>query len=129
MSGEFLPDTNAVIALLNGDMALRELMADSPRFLLSIVVLGELYHGAYNSKLFDENIARIDDLILTSTLVYCDQATALEYGSIKMSLRRRGRPLPENDIWLSAIARQHGYVLLTRDRHFQEVERLNTIGW
>ena len=83
MSGEFLPDTNAVIALLNGEMALRELMADSPRLLLSIVVLGELYHGAHHSKRFDENIARIDDLILTSTLVYCDQGTAWEYGIIK----------------------------------------------
>jgi len=129
MTGEFLLDTNAVIALLKGDMALRELVADSPRLLLSIVVLGELYHGAQNSKRSEDNIARIEKLILTSTLIYCDQGTAWEYGIIKKYLRIQGRPLPENDIWLAALARQHGLVLITRDRHFQEVDRLNVRDW
>jgi tRNA(fMet)-specific endonuclease VapC len=58
-------------------------------------------------------------------LIYCDQGIAWEYGIIKKYLRSKGRPLPENDIWLAALARQHGLVLLTRDRHFQEIERLN----
>lgn len=129
MSGEFLLDTNAVIALLKGDLALRELVADSPRLLLSIVVLGELYHGAQNSKRCDDNIARIEKLILTSTLIYSDQGTAWEYGVIKKILRSQGRSLPENDIWLAALARQHGLVLITRDKHFQVVERLNVKQW
>ena len=129
MSGEFLLDTNAVIALLDGEMALRELVADSPRLLLSIVVLGELYHGAQNSRLYDDNITRIENLILTSTLLYCDKGTAWEYGIIKKYLRSTGRPLPENDIWLAALARQYGLVLMTRDKHFQEIERLNVSSW
>jgi tRNA(fMet)-specific endonuclease VapC len=129
MSGEFLLDTNAIIALLNGDMALRELVADSPRLLLSIIVLGELYHGAQNSRLYDDNIARIENLIITSTLIYCDQGTTWEYGIIKKYLRSKGRPLPENDIWLAALVRQHGLILMTRDRHFQEIERLNVRSW
>ncbi|MGA2797348.1 MAG: type II toxin-antitoxin system VapC family toxin [Thermoguttaceae bacterium] len=129
MNGEFLLDTNAVIALLDGDMALRELVADSPRLLLSIIVLGELYHGAQNSRLQDDNLARIELLILTSTLIYCDQGTAWEYGIIKKYLRSKGWPLPENDIWLAALARQHGLVLMTRDKHFQEIERLNVSSW
>jgi tRNA(fMet)-specific endonuclease VapC len=129
MNGEFLLDTNAIIALLNGDMALRELVAESPRLLLSIVVLGELYHGAQNSRLLEDNISRIENLISTSTLVHCDQGTAREYGVIKKYLRSKGRPLPENDIWLAALARQHGFVLMTRDRHFQEIDRLSVASW
>ena len=104
-------------------------MANSPRLLLSIVVLGELYHGAQNSRLYDENIKRIEHLILTSTLIYCDQGTAWEYGVIKKYVRSKGRPLPENDLWLAALARQHDLILITRDRHFKEIEGLNVAAW
>jgi tRNA(fMet)-specific endonuclease VapC len=110
-------------------MALRELIANSPRLLLSIIVLGELYHGAQNSKLYDDNILRIENLIKTSTLIYCDQVTAWEYGFIRKYLRSKVRPIPENDIWLAALARQHDLILMTNDRHFRDIERLNILSW
>ncbi|MXZ01781.1 type II toxin-antitoxin system VapC family toxin [Candidatus Poribacteria bacterium] len=48
---------------------------------------------------------------------------------IKERLRRRGRPIPNNDIWIAAIALQHDLVLVTRDAHFDEVESLQTERW
>lgn len=55
--------------------------------------------------------------------------TALQYGRIKQRLRRRGRPIPENDLWIAATAIQHQLVLASRDDHFTEVEGLTGERW
>jgi tRNA(fMet)-specific endonuclease VapC len=57
-------------------------------------------------------------------IVPCDQATAQIYGEIKAGLRKKGRPLPDNDIWIAAQAIQHSGIIVSRDRHFREVEGL-----
>jgi tRNA(fMet)-specific endonuclease VapC len=51
------------------------------------------------------------------------------YGDVKNRLRLKGRPLPENDVWIAALALQYGLTLVTRDAHFQEVENLQTVAW
>ncbi|NJO80161.1 MAG: type II toxin-antitoxin system VapC family toxin, partial [Cyanobacteria bacterium RM1_2_2] len=52
-----------------------------------------------------------------------------QYGEVKNKLRLKGRPLPENNIWIAALALQHALILITRDAHFQEVENLQTVAW
>lgn len=59
----------------------------------------------------------------------CDTGTAREYGLIKDQLRKKGRPIPENDIWIAAVARQKDFVLATRDAHFFEIENLEVENW
>jgi tRNA(fMet)-specific endonuclease VapC len=59
----------------------------------------------------------------------CDTATARQYGRIKNALRARGRPIPDNDIWIAAIALQHDLTLLSRDRHFGAVAGLVVETW
>ena len=58
-----------------------------------------------------------------------DRATARLYGEVKESLRRKGTPIPENDIWIAAIARQHDLPLVARDAHFQQVDDLRIEEW
>lgn len=77
----------------------------------------------------EENLARLDKLVANSTVLGCDAETARQYGEIKNKLRLRGRPLPENDIWIASLALQYGLILVTRDAHFQEVENLQTVAW
>ena len=48
---------------------------------------------------------------------------------VKDELRQKGRPIPENDIWIAAIAREHKLVLATRDKHFDQVEGLKVDKW
>jgi tRNA(fMet)-specific endonuclease VapC len=129
MTGEFLLDSNAMIDFLENDLSLRELVTNSPRLLLSIVVLAELYYGARKSSRREENLARIDNLIARSSLIDCDQGTAREYGMIKNELRLKGRLIPECDIWIAASARQHGFTVVTKDRHFNEVANLQIATW
>lgn len=51
------------------------------------------------------------------------------YGEIKALLRQKGKPIPDNDIWMAASARQHLLTLVTRDSHFDEVDNLKREQW
>jgi tRNA(fMet)-specific endonuclease VapC len=55
--------------------------------------------------------------------------TADQYGQIRLRLKAKGRPIPENDIWIAATALRYGLALVTRDDHFQEVDNLNLVRW
>ena len=63
--------------------------------------------GARKSARAAENLARPDKFVASSTILACETATAQQYGDIKNTLRAKGRPIPENDIWIAAIAMQH----------------------
>jgi tRNA(fMet)-specific endonuclease VapC len=47
------------------------------------------------------------------------------YGTLKARFRARGRPIPDNDIWIAATAIRHNLTLITRDVHFADVEDLS----
>jgi tRNA(fMet)-specific endonuclease VapC len=67
--------------------------------------------------------------VFSSVVLACDLDTAREYGVIKNALREKGRLIPENDIWIAAIARQHDLTLVTRDEHFKEIKHLKVEMW
>jgi tRNA(fMet)-specific endonuclease VapC len=59
----------------------------------------------------------------------CDEYTAKIYGEVKKGLKDKGTPIPENDIWISAVAIQYGLTVVTRDSHFDYVGGLSTENW
>lgn len=127
MGGSLL-DTNCVIAVFAEDPAAKELVARASQTYLSTVVLGELYYGARRSSGPAENVERVDAWTAAGTVIGCDLATARRYGQVKGSLRSKGKPIPDNDVWIAAIALQHGLVL-TRDTHFSFVDGLQVTSW
>jgi tRNA(fMet)-specific endonuclease VapC len=129
MDGSLLLDTNAVAALLAGDVAVRQRIAASHEALISVMTLGELYLGARRSRCTDEEMSRIDAFVRDMTVLHCSPGTAYQYAAVKAALRAKGRPIPENDIWIAATALEHGLILLTRDAHFQHVEGLSVESW
>lgn len=129
MNGRFLLDTNIVIALFAEDTSVQKGLAGAQQVFLPTIVLGELYYGAFKSSQIDENIARVDELAAASAVLGPNTATAKEYGAIKNTLRNKSRPIPENDIWIAAIAKQYGLTLVTRDEHFKEVEGIAIETW
>ena len=58
-----------------------------------------------------------------------DEHTAERYAEVRADLRRGGQPIPGNDVWLAALARQHALPILSRDRHFDFVPGLRRISW
>ena len=107
MSGSVLLDTNILIGILAKDEAILSRLVETEAVFLPSIALGELYFGAFKSVHPDDNAQRIDRLAASTAILYCDGTTALHYGRIKTGLRAKGRPIPENDIWIAAIAQQH----------------------
>ena len=128
-NGNYLLDTNVVIGMFAGDKAIEEKMQDRTNFILAPPVVGELYYGAQKSDRVAENLHRINTFVEDHIFLSCDLETAQWYGIIKDQLRRKGRPIPNNDIWIAAIAMQRGLILVTRDAHFDAVESLQTESW
>ena len=121
MSGRFLLDTNIVIAIFAAEPAILERVATVDEVFVPAITLGELYYGARKSTRFEANINRIDAFAATMAILGCDEATARQYGRIKDDLRAKGRPIPENDIWIAAVATQHGLTVVSRDDHFVNI--------
>jgi tRNA(fMet)-specific endonuclease VapC len=97
--------------------------------LVPSTALGELYYGARKSTHAAENLARIEQFAAATQVLSCDAVTAWIYGEIRNHLRLRGRPIPENDLWIAAVAMQHGLTLATRDDHFEAVDDLQRENW
>jgi tRNA(fMet)-specific endonuclease VapC len=129
LNGRYLLDTNIVIALFAGDKAVEAKVRNTADVALAPPIIGELYFGAQKSGKVTENLQRINMLIEEHILFSCDLETAQWYGIIKDRLRRKGTPIPNNDIWIAALAMQHDLTLVTRDSHFDEIESLQTERW
>jgi tRNA(fMet)-specific endonuclease VapC len=130
MSGSrLILDTNIITAWLKGEANIADRIEKAATVYIPIVVLGELYYGATHSTRVYKNIAILKKLSNRYRLLVIDEATAVEYGKIKSALRKKGAPIPENDIWIAAIAFRHKLSLVTRDKHFNQVNGLKVINW
>jgi predicted nucleic acid-binding protein len=122
-------DTNAVSALLAGDKSIKQALGVAERHHLSAVVLGEYRYGLRSSRHRHALEALLDELESESLSLVVDGATARHYADIRDELKVAGRPIPENDIWIAALARQHRLPVVSRDAHFDEVSGVRRIGW
>jgi len=129
VSGEYLLDTNIVIALFVGESLVHRRFDLAERVFLPNVVVGELYYGACASGSKAANLRRIDDFVTDSEVLFCDAQTARDYGDVRYGLRQKGRPIPENDVWIATLALQHGLIVVSRDAHFDEVSGLLREAW
>ena len=129
MNGNYLLDINIIIALFNNEAAFKNHLSFADAVFIPSIAIGELCYGAQKSGKPQENLARINEFAANSSVLGCDIETARQYGDLKNQLRLKGRPLPENDIWIAAIALQYHLILSTRDTHFQEVENLQVAAW
>jgi tRNA(fMet)-specific endonuclease VapC len=119
--GELLLDSNVAIALFRHDAGVQQALWAAQRIFIPVIVVGELFAGALKAGQAQQERARIKALLASGQVLDCDVETAEHYAQVKDELRRRGRPIPENDVWIAALARQHGLTLASRDGHFDEV--------
>jgi tRNA(fMet)-specific endonuclease VapC len=122
-------DTNVIIAIFAGDPAVHEHLATAGEIFVPSIAIGELYFGAHKSARPEENLVRVDEFAASNVVLSCDTQTGRRYGQVKDELRRLGRPIPENDLWVAAIALQHGLTLVTYDAHFGQVKGLVAEPW
>ena len=117
-------DTNIIVEFLRGNPNAIAYLQKHTNFIVSAIVLGELSFGVENAKQFEKHIKQLDDFIVGIEIIKIDAETAITYGKIKSELRKKGKPIPENDIWIAALSLQHNLTLVTNDAHFKNVSLL-----
>lgn len=122
-------DTNAVSALSFGDADLAAVLGSRLRLHLPVVVIGEYEFGLAGSQKNKELKAWFGQLVSQSIVLTVDRETATLYGSICAALKRSGQPIPSNDLWISALAAQHGLPIVSRDQHFDWVSGIRRVDW
>jgi tRNA(fMet)-specific endonuclease VapC len=121
-----LIDTNAYTAFMLGEAAVVDVLAHADRICLSSVVLGELLGGFAAGTRESKNraeLARFMDSPRVEVVPVTAQ-TADSYALVYSALRRKGQPIPTNDLWIAASALEQGAALLTRDAHFAHIDGL-----
>ncbi len=129
MSGRYLLDANVAIDALNGRLDLSTRQDEGDDIYLSVQAVGELYFGVEKSDRPEANFAAIQVLSARFPVLPCTEETARHYARLRSRLRLRGKPIPENDIWIAATAFEHDLELVTRDSHFEQVEHLRRTAW
>ncbi len=124
-------DTNAVIALTNNSsprLRRRVRQAAPPEIAVSVIVMQELYFGAYKSRRQTQNLAVAD--ALQFEVIEFNQDDARHAGEIRAFLRARGTPIGPYDVLIAGQAVARDAVLVTRNtREFARVPRLRIENW
>ena len=123
---KLLLDTNTYSDLARGHSPLSHRVREAEAVLLSAVVAGELLGGFRRGTRFQENFAGLQRFLAQPRIHFLPVTwiTAERYSRIYAALRRRGTPIPTNDMWIAAHAMETGAELLSSDPHFQYVEGL-----
>jgi len=121
-----LVDTNAFARLLLGDEKVFHSIAKADCVYMSVFVLGELYAGFKAGKREKANRHLLEDFLQKTTVqvLTATHDTAEVFGLIKDSLRKSGKPIPINDVWISAHALETGAILISYDKHFLSIPGL-----
>jgi tRNA(fMet)-specific endonuclease VapC len=132
---DYLLDTNTLSALIgtNETVINRISRVGSAEYVFSSVITeGELMFGVANAPTHKrEWLAQQTrtGLRAMAEIVPIDSAAAEVYGEVKYHLKVTGQPLPDNDIWIAAVAMANGYTLVFHDAAFARIPGLILEDW
>ena len=122
-------DTNALSAWVEGLATVEAAFRSADMLIVPTVVLGEYYFGIRQSRhrsRYEEWLRRYLPL---ADIAAVTSATADAYADIRLELKRLGHPIPPNDAWIAALARQHALPVLSNDTHFDVVDGVRRIAF
>ncbi len=124
-------DTNAYRALYDGNKDVARHVRAAPEIGMPIVVMGELLFGIFNGTKQAESQERLRKFVSRDRvqILHITTETARFFGEIATELKKAGKPIQQNDIWIAALCKQHGYTLLTADNGFSHIVGLDVIGF
>ena len=71
----------------------------------------------------------VDRHLLLFRVLQVDEETSSHYAAIRLELKATGSPIPANDAWIAALARQHRLPIVSRDVHFDRVKDVERRSW
>jgi len=122
-------DTNALSGAADGDPGALDALAGAERIAVPVIVLGEYRLGISQSRHRKEYEEWLQEWITAVTVLDVDRRTTDQYAKIGLDLKKIGKPIPSNDLWIAALCAQHSLPLLSRDRHFDVVPGLKRLDW
>ena len=122
-------DTNALSAAADDDPAVIAVLARADQMAIPVIVLGEYRYGIAQSRNRATYETWLTGLLRDCMVLDINEPTTHHYANIILELKRIGKPIPTNDLWIAALCRQHSLPLLSRDRHFDLVAGTKRMGW
>ena len=122
-------DTNALSAIGDDEPKAVRIFNQAESIELPVIVLGEYRFGIAQSRRRKEYEKWLEELIAAVRVLPVDQETSAHYARIRAELRKAGKPIPSNDIWIAALCRQHRLPVMSQDKHFDSVRDLQRVGW
>jgi len=119
-------DSSAYSAFLGGHEGIKFCLQQAEEIIFTPVVLGELIAGFSLGRTEEKNRAILEDFLSSPrvAVLNIDPETSVRYASILNFLRKRGTPVPTNDLWIAASAMQHGLKILTLDKNYLEIPQV-----
>ena len=121
-------DTNALSAFADGVPPVVRRIAAADELHIPVIVLGEYRFGIASRRRREYEGWLTRGRAFWNVLPLVEE-TATHYASIRQQLKKAGAPLPANDVWIAALARQHDLPVLSRDTHFDAVPDLTRFSW
>jgi predicted nucleic acid-binding protein len=122
-------DTNALSAFADGDEQLRRVIEKTAQLAVPVIVLGEYMYGVRQSRHQVSYQRWLDAHLPLFDLLPIGRETAYRYADLRRELKSSGHPIPSNDVWIAAIAREHDLPVLSKDSHFEFVPGLQRLTW
>src|SRR5262245_9119935 len=122
-------DTNALSAFAEGEQAVREAITAHSGPYLPVIVLGEYRFGVMAAREREKRLAWLAGLEREWSMLEITAQTSVRYAEIRNDLKSKGTPIPSNDVWIAALAREHGLPILSNDPHFDLVLGIQRMGW
>ena len=122
-------DTNALSATADNDPRIISVLARADLLAIPVIVLGEYRYGIAQSRNRVAYENWLQGLLNDCMVLDINEPTTRHYADINLQLKGLGKPIPTNDLWISALCRQHSLPLLSRDRHFDLVAGTKRIKW
>ena len=122
-------DTNALSAVVEGDPVLAPLLLKAAQIAIPVIVLGEYRYGISHSRNRRQYEEWLTEYLRNFRILEVEERTTIPYGAVRSELKRAGTLIPSNDVWIAALCRQHALPLLSRDRHFDLVPRIQRVNW
>lgn len=122
-------DTNAVSAIGMKDSSILPALQGHAALFVPVIVVGEYRFGILGSRKQRETTSWFNTFLQRVQMLNITEETAERYADVRRALKEAGTPIPQNDVWIAALALQHGLPLLTRDGHFDRVAGLRCVHW
>jgi predicted nucleic acid-binding protein len=124
-----LVDTSRYSDFTRGDPEVVENIRNATDLAFAFVTIAELNEGYRNGNRRALNEAQLREFISTQqvSILYADSSTVELFADLAYQLARKGRRIPDHDIWIAALALQHNLTLYARDRHFDALPQLQRL--